>query len=297
MSERQNLSATRGNSAGIWFFRVFMRLFGLKHACNFVWVVALFYALFDRKANRAALPYVRLRFPESRGFERWLHCYRLMASQGKALLIANWTGAHGWKFSYRVENRDSVAALLANRSQGFVMLTSHFGCWQAALAGLAEFGRTVNLLAQPDAKPVLDKRMAVPDSKEQFNLIPVDGFTGGLLECIEAIHRGEIVCMMADRVAGGAAYSLKFFEGAMDFPLSPWLVAARSGCPVVPLFIAFEPKFPEMLFHFGNVIAFSGDPDRRVRTEELIAPMADYVRELEEMARRYPYQVFRFEPD
>ena len=134
MSERQNLSATRGSSAGIRFFRVFMRLFGLKHACNFVWFVVLFYALFDRKANRAALPYVQLRFPEARGFTRWLHCYRLMASQGEALLIAGWIGAHGWKFPHRAENRDGMAALLADRSRGFVMVTSHFGCWQVSAA-------------------------------------------------------------------------------------------------------------------------------------------------------------------
>ena len=297
MSERQNLSATRGSSAGIRFFRVFMRLFGLKHACNFVWFVVLFYALFDRRANRAALPYVQLRFPEARGFTRWLHCYRLMASQGEALLIAGWIGAHGWKFPHRAENRDGMAALLADRSRGFVMVTSHFGCWQAALAGLAGFGRTVNLLAQPDAKAELDKRMAVPDCADQFKLIPADGFMGGLLECIEAVRRGEVVCVMGDRVAGGASRPAKFFGGAMEFPLSPWLVAARSGCPVVPLFIAFEPDCSELLFRFGDVIRVSGDPDRRVRPEELAAPMAEYARGLENMARRYPYQVFRLEPD
>lgn len=50
-----------------------------------------------------------------------------MASQGEALLIAGWIGAHGWKFPHRAENRDGMAALLADRSRGFVMVTSHFG--------------------------------------------------------------------------------------------------------------------------------------------------------------------------
>ena len=66
---------------------------------------------------------------------------------------------------------------------------------------------------------------------------------------------------------------------------------------MVPLFIAFEPDCSELLFRFGDVIRVSGDPDRRVRPEELAAPMAEYARGLENMARRYPYQVFRFEPD
>ena len=54
-----NLSDTRGNRLGIGFFKVCMRLFGLRFCCLFVWFVAFFYALFDRKAFQAAKPYLQ----------------------------------------------------------------------------------------------------------------------------------------------------------------------------------------------------------------------------------------------
>ncbi len=292
------LSAHRGNRLGIGFFRWFIAVFGVRHACNFVWFVALFYALFDREARRRTGGYMDRRFPGVAGGRRWFHIYKLLASQGEALVIAGCLARRPWqKMRWVEENRTAMADALS-REQGLVIVTSHFGCWQAAMAGLAGFGRRINLLGAPDANVRIRKQLALDGENTQFREIDATGFMGGLSECLAALAAGEVVCMMGDRMGGaGKAGGLEtdFLNRPSMFPVSPYWVAARARVPVIPMFVACERHPFQLRLVFGDPIEPADVAGARLDAERLRPPLEQYVRTLEGLARRYPYEVFRFE--
>jgi len=53
----------RGNTLGVWFFKVFLRFFGLRGAYGLLYIVCIYYVLFDRSAVSGALAYIKRRFP------------------------------------------------------------------------------------------------------------------------------------------------------------------------------------------------------------------------------------------
>lgn len=292
-----NLSATRGNVLGIAFFRLLLGCCGLRVACWFVAPVTWFYTLFDRRARRAALPYIQAREPGISGIRRLLAVHRLLTAQGEALLIARRIGDAGWSIPFVEESRDAAAALLRDSSRGLVIVCSHFGCWQAAMAGLAGFNRRVNLLVDRDVRAAVGKRMAIPGVRDEFReIIAGEAPGGGLLECISALSRGEIVCVMGDRTAGGPGVEMAFLGGRAKFPPSPWVLAARAGVPVTALFIPFEDHGRRLVLSFGSPVRLPA-PEHKVTPEDIREPMARYVAELESFCRRYPDQCFRFEPE
>ncbi len=298
MAPNEMLSARRGNRIGIGFFRIFTRLLGVRHACNFVWFVAFFYALFDREAKRRSRGYLTARFPAVSGFRLWFHTYRLLAAQGEALVIAGFLAERPWRELPGIRENGAVIVDALAAPQGVVIVTSHFGCWQAALAGLAEFGRKVNLLVAPDANPAVRKQMALEGNAEYFHEIDVNGFMGGLPECLAAVERGEVVCIMGDRAgeaASGQLLEMPFLGRPSAFPVSPYWVAARAGVAVIPMFVACERRPFRLRLVFGDPIELADCPEGRIPAAMLRPALARYVETLETMAQRYPWQIFRFE--
>ena len=55
----------RGNRLGFWFFKFFLRFFGLSGAYGLLYFVSLHYLLFDKTAVKNALSYIKRRFPQA----------------------------------------------------------------------------------------------------------------------------------------------------------------------------------------------------------------------------------------
>jgi len=295
---RETLSDRRGNRAGIAFFRIFLRWFGTRHACNMVWFVAFFYALCDREARRRARSYLVRRFPGDRGLRMFLHIWRLLASQGEALVLAAAYGAGlDGGIPRRQEGKLSPGAL--DPGHGVVLVISHFGCWQASLAELAGYERPVTLLAASDVNPgAVGKQEALHNRKTAFREIDVRGFMGGLPEALEAVLAGDVLGVMGDRpgTAGtGEVLECSFLGQPAKFPITPFYVAARAGVTVVPVFMVWERRPFQVRVIFGDEILPEAIPDGRIRAERLRPAVEQYVRWLETMAGRYPYLCFRFE--
>ena len=83
-----NLSDTRRNRLGSAILRGILSVFGPAAACFLVKFIALAYALTDKQAEQRALPYLKHRFPDARGFRMKRHVWRLFTAQGEALIMA-----------------------------------------------------------------------------------------------------------------------------------------------------------------------------------------------------------------
>ena len=100
---------------------------------------------------------------------------------------------------------------------------------------------------------------------------------------------------MGDRTAGAKTVSADFLGASASFPISPWNLTARSGCPAIVFLIAFQIAERQLIFHFSDPILPAANSNHKLTPEDVKPEVEKYAAELEHMAKRFPYQVFRFE--
>lgn len=288
-SNQENLSASRGTSAGIRFFQLFCRTFGIRHACNFVWFVSFFYALFDRTAAADAKPYLSRRFPECGFLKMFLHRWALFTSQGQDLICA--FAVFQEKLEIRKENWESFLKLLHGK-KGILLLCSHFGPWQAMMRSIDPREKHVNLLEKPDRNSNVRKFAAIPDMVDQISILSTDDAMGGLMDVYQALERGEVVCMMGDRVREQESAELPFLGEPARFPIGAFYIAARAGVPIVPVFAWQHENRTGITVRFCDPI----HPVMQGRSRKSLAPFAEqYCSLLQDMIEKHPYQCYLFE--
>ena len=292
MSAGPNLSADRGNRFGIGFFRLLLTLCGVRAAVAFAWVVTWFYAHFDRAAFDAAAPYLKLRFPGDAASERALkrHFHKLIHHLARVMIVSYRIGC-GKKVPLEERGAENIPA-----TGGFVVALAHHGCWQAVMEILIIKGdRPINVMARPDRHGKMDKFTALGGGKRDFKVISTEGFSGGLVEASAALNRGEVVIVMADRaVEGSPKLEAEYLGGTIELPLSPWMLAANNGVPVLPVLTDFAEKPLRAVLRYYPPLAVETPADRRVRAADLAPAAAAYAKILEAAALEAPYSVFRF---
>ena len=290
---RHNLSDTRGNSLGICFFKVAMRLFGPRFCCAFVWFVAFFYALFDKKAKKSAAPYLQSRFPDAKGISAWWHFYKFIVKQGQAVFLAHWARTTD-KIQYEDVNpqyRDMF--LLDTSDRPFILLLSHVGCWQAAIPRMQTMKRRVNLLIQANLNPHIAKLM----EDARFHIIHNTDDFGGLLECAEVLQNGEALAIMGDRMPSDAPNALEItLHGRhVRIPQTPWFLSAKFHCPIYPVFTMMTDKPHIFKLIYVPPITVDFQLPRRPSPELFTPYIQQYQNAIDEIIEKYPYQVFHFE--
>ncbi len=288
-TSHQNLSDTRGNRLGIGFFKVCMSLLGLRFCNAFVWIVAAFYALFDRKAFAAATPYLRSRFPNARSL-RW-HFYRLIVSHGQALLLAQWlrTGHKVQRRDIHPEIRD---ALIAAADSGFIMLMSHVGCWQATVPRMEGLEKNINLLVQENLNGAFEQLL----QGSRYRVINNNAPFGGLLECVGALERHEVLCVMGDRLPEDvpSQLTLTLHGRAVRVPEAPWLLAARCNVPIFPVFTLMRRHPVGIDYIFAPPITIDYRLPRKPSPKDFAPALAQYQALLEDVIEKNPYQIFHY---
>ena len=288
----KNLSDTRGNRFGIGFFLLCLRLFGPKFCCIFVWFVAPFYALFDKQAFAAAAPYLRSRFPNASPLKlRWHFC-RQCVSQGQVMILAHWIRT-GHQVKVLDVNAQNGADLINHAPTGFILLLSHAGCWQATITRLENLDRPVHLLIQAN----LNENVAKLFKGKQIDVISNEAAFGGLLDCMAALEKHEIVCIMGDRMPPDAenALHLTLHGRTVSIPAAPWLLAARCHKPIFPVFTMMTGLASGIDYIFEQKIELDYDLPRKPKPEQLQPLVEPYEDALNRLIDRYPYQIFHYQ--
>lgn len=199
----------------------------------------------------------------------------------------------GGHFDIRVEGLDQVQRILAS-GRGCMLLGAHLGSFEV----LRELGRHAPVPVRPvmfrrnaGALTVLLDRLA-PGLRDSVIEI---GEPGSMLRVKEAIDRGEMVAMLADRSPGdGRLAYVPFLGSAAPFPTGPIGLAAALHVPVI-LFhgIWLEPRRYLVRFAFFAERIVLG---RASRDADLHHWVAAYAAALEAACRAYPYNWFNFFP-
>jgi len=290
--ERAARTRRRGNELGFWFFMVCIRFFGLRWAYGLLYLVCLYYLLFDREMVLSATPYVIRRFPGCGPVRQRLHVYRLLVSQGKQLVdrYAAISG-HG-VFDIELKGQDELVSVIRNSKKGAILLTSHQGNWQMAMTALGEMGKAVHLVMLPDENPALQEKLHPGQRDGKVGIISPRQYLGGVLEIMEALRKGHVVSMMGDRSYGARAGEGSVLGRKARFPYSAFSLAASAGCPVVVLQAA-KVSTHRYVVDLSNVL-YPGYRGRKDRAGQLQPWVQEYVSLMESFVGDYPYQCFLF---
>jgi len=281
----------RGNRLGFLSFEVALRLFGRRGAYGLLRMVALYYLLFDPLVRRLALPYLSRRFPDHTGWRRVVDLYRLIYSQGTSLVDRYRMMSTPQVFTQGVANYATVRPLVEDRANGFILLVSHVGNWQALMLALQRMNRGITLLMRPEENPVTRARLRFQDSAQPFRFVSPDTPMGGVIELTRRFREGDIIAIMGDRAYAAATLPVEFMGAPAQFPCGPFQLAAAWECPVVPMFAA-KTGVDAYTVDMAGIIRVERAGDRR---ENLRCAMQAYASRLQEFAERHPYQVYLFE--
>jgi predicted LPLAT superfamily acyltransferase len=283
---------SRGPRLGIAFFRILLATLGLRPAYSLLNLVCLHYLLFDAPARTSSLAYIRRRFPELGPWGRFWAAHRLLVSQGVILVDRYYQESGSGSFEMELKGYAETAEAAGKSGKGFVLLTSHVGSWQVAMAALGRMGKTVHLLMKPEANPAVKEAFGLSQGADRVRIISPDGHLGGVLECIKALDAGDVVAIMGDRSYGAETVETGFLGGRVGFPYGAFSIASAARVPVVVLLSA-RTGYRRYLVDFSRVIV-PGSPGRAGRAENLARCVREYAGILEEYVAQYPYQWFVF---
>ncbi len=190
-----------------------------------------------------------------------------------------------------VEGLDVIEAALA-QGRGCLLLGAHLGSFEAL--------RLLGRRAPARVRPMMYRRNAGALTALMDRLDPTLladmielGDPSAMLEAREAVARGELVGVLADRGVGHRFCAVPFLGSPAPFPAGPFALAHALGAPVL-LFravrtgrqwcIQFEP--------FADPVVLR----RAHREADLTAYITAYASALEAACRAHPYEWFNFYP-
>ncbi len=290
-------------------FYTMIRFGGRQGAYFLLRFVVAWYVLFRPSVRRRSSFYLQRRFPGRNPFQRLLDCYRLCLALGKVLVdraVLGILGSH--RLNCSLEGREKLLALLAE-GKGLILVTAHVGSWQLGMASLSKLGVPVSLLIHREEGDVdrhyFEHRRGVeggtsraggppvPGIAPPYRIIDPQGYLGGTLEMLQVLKQGEVLCIMGDRVMGGAGsnVAVEFLGGAVSIPFSPYKLASATGAPIAVI-------FPHTSGPDGYVLRVARTfrvPEDLGRVPSAFRPYASqYVQALEEFIQEYPFQFFNF---
>jgi KDO2-lipid IV(A) lauroyltransferase len=216
------------------------------------------------------------------------------------------------KAGWTIVNQAAYDEAMA-KGRGLILLGSHFGNFEFAASRLGALGYKLLTPVERVQPEALFDLFCQIRQHHNLRLVPADS-RDSLREMLDALKRGEVVMILADRYVMGASAEIPFFDSPAKMPTGPMSLAQRSGAPVimayswregpgrsygafVPLDINTDESVRgETTTHEGALPALSSSrraekTATRVRTGELAAEgQRQYLQELEKAIEQHPEQ-------
>lgn len=236
-----------------------------------------------RRVHGPHLPEAELDAEVRRGFDSyaryWLESFRLPSTTAAQLDAS---------MSYEGLGHldDAVAA-----GKGVIIALPHLGGWEFGGAWLATVGYPITVVVEAVEPPELFEWFAAFRRSIGMKIIPLDGSAGAAV--LRALRAGEIVCLLSDRDIGRTGIEVDFFGERTTLPAGPATLALRTGAPIVPTALYFQPGGG----HYGVVrppIPLDRTGSLRDDVARVTQLLAD---ELESLIRHAPNQWHLLQPN
>ena len=280
----------KGSKAGNQFFMNLIRRFGILPAYLFLFFPCVAYTLFDVKA-KVGIRALRTRLGLRTGlldYYRHFYAFGLSLVDRIAFLVRPRS-----RFSYHC-SREELIADAARDGAGVILLGSHVGNWEIAGNLLVDrIGAPVNIVMLQAEKEALMEvyRPAFEQRRVHIIAMTEDG-SGTAVECMAALHRGEIVALLGDRTKNQTSEEFEFLGFPARFPRGPFALALASGAPIIPVF-TIKTGLRCYTFSAGDPIILR-NVSREDRDMSVHHALGQYVRSLENIVRSHPHEWFNF---
>jgi len=290
--KRRIYAKKRGTRLGFAIFRVFLQVLGLKSAYFILHFPCSYYLLFDKEAVQAALAYIRRRFPAYGWWRRHFSVYRLFLSQGKVLIDRYCMLYRPDLFETSFHGYEQIKDTVENSEQGFILLMSHTGNWQAVLSAIRHLQRPICLLMRPEDNPAVVEVLGFNSGGEEIKIVSPDQFLGGVVELMKLIQQGYLVSIMGDRCYDFNSIEVDYLGDRAAFPYGAFTIAAAAECPVMALMSSKRDTYK-----YDIEVGCCFTPryaNKRDKKSSLQKWTQDYANLLEKYAMEHPFQCFLF---
>lgn len=270
-----------------------LQLFGRGAAGVLLWIVCWYYLAFSRTARRASRElFRRLGQPAPLGtLHRHLWAFARVATD-RLLFLTGDTD----ELEVHLHGHEHIMALAASK-RGGLLLGAHLGSFEAMRSLAARYDVPLLVVADFHNARRINSLLAHFAPALRVRLLELDpDVPTGLLAAKDAIDRGELVAVLADRATHreGRDVAVPFLGGSALLPVGAHVLAAVLQCPVFFVCALFEgPRTYQV-----HCVPLS---------ERVVLPRADragalareverYARVLEDFTRRAPFNFFNFFP-
>ena len=175
-------------------------------------------------------------------------------------------------------------------TKGFVILSSHIGCYEVAGYSLISKSKRFNALVFGGEKATVMKGRQEALSEHNIRMIPVREDMSHLFIVNEVLSNNEIMSMPADRIVGSAkVVKVNFFVETASLPAGPFSVATMNGLDALAVNVM---KISAKRYKvYVTRLSYDTQAPRKQQMQQLANC---YVEELERRVRQYPSQWFNF---
>ncbi len=280
-----------GSLWGIAFVARLATMAGRRAARVFLWFVALYFYFtrpdrvascleFRRRCGASTTPWALFSH-----FLTFAHCAldRLYFLRGRYELFRFCQVGH-----QHIQN-------LYDKRQGAILLGSHLGSFEALRAASRKHDLDLIVIADFENARRLSAILSLfgDNSRTRFLDASGDRLTLGL-QVKEALAKGALVAILADRAGHGRAVDVEFFGEKARFPIGPYLLAALAECPVyfTTAFYSAPNRYELLCEPLAERIVIP-----RHKREEAVSRYAQlYAARLEYYSKTYPDNWFNFFP-
>ena len=259
-----------------WMQRSLVTMFRFMPLLPVYGIMALvvpFYMLFRREGYLAIYHYFRQRWSYSplRAFFGVYHNHFLFGQ----VVLDRFAAFAGKQYHCEIEHLERFNQL-ADSNQGFLMLSSHVGCFEIGGCMLTS-QKTVNAVVFAGETSTVRTGRENLLTNHNMRLIPVRDDMSHLFAINAALDRNEIVSMPADRVNGSSkAVRCSFLGAEASFPRGAFALAKAKGVPILAVFVMKEGMKRYRFFL------------------ERVDDATQFASALESVLHRYPAQWFNF---
>jgi len=278
--------AERGSAFLIWLIVWLARAVGRPFCRLLLYPITFYFVVTDRTARRASAEFLSaVHQRPARLRDVFTHIYAFASTLLDRVYMAM---GEFHRFEVTIEGLQHVDRAIES-GRGCVLLGSHLGSFDLMmLAHRALDRRPVTVMMRVDPRARLRRLAGIDEST--LSLIRV-GQPDSYLRAHEAITRGEIVGILADRVENGApSLAATFLGRTASLPLAPHVLAARSEAHVLMCFGLYEGRNRYRI----EFVDFGAAAPRMSRGSALQPVVDRYAELLESYARRYPMNWFNF---
>ena len=279
---------SKGKPWGYRFFIKIIHIFGVHFAYFFAIWVSLFYVIFAHKERKGLMQFFRVGMGYS-GLQSLFATIRTFYNFATVIIDRfALRSSRKKEFKHTFKNMENLIQMDQDGKGGF-LISGHVGNWENAADMLEDQIQHKTNVLMLDAEVQKIKEVIEENTENnKFDIIPIKDDLSHVIAIHQALKRGELIALHADRVMNSdKVFEIPFLKGKALFPSGPFIMAFKFKAPVT---FVYASKGKNKTYHLSCTTPIIGGVD--VQTPEELAHL--YVKRLEEEVLANPTQWFNF---